>query len=128
MKSRRWVVAVLAVAALGLATHQMLAQRGQRGGPPPLPAFKSEEYLLLGTAMRGAGEPMVAVDPVDPKNIIVVAMGNLQQPEGKPVTANGTDAYHHITKSTITWLGVTHDGGLNWDISELPILSGKLTR
>ena len=71
---------------------------------------------------------MIAVDPVDPKNIIAVAMGNLHQPEGKPVTTNGTDAFHHITKSTITWLAVTHDGGLNWDVSELPMLSGKLTR
>ena len=106
----------------------MRAQRGQRGSPQPAPAFKSEEYLLLGNSNRGAGEPMVAVDPVDPKNIIVVAMGNLQQPEGKPVTSNGTDAYHHITKSTITRLGVTHDGGVNWDVSELPILWGKLTR
>jgi hypothetical protein len=71
---------------------------------------------------------MIAVDPVDSKNIIAVAMGNLQEPDGKPVTSNGTELFHHIKKSTITWLGVTHDGGVTWDISELPILSGKLTR
>src|SRR3989442_1645338 len=108
MNIHKVVLAGLAVAALAGST--MLAQRGQRGGPSPLPAYKSEEYLLLGDSVRGAGEPMIAVDPVDPKNIIAVAMGNLQQPEDKPVTANGTDAFHHITKSTITWLGVTHDG------------------
>jgi len=128
MNTRKFIVVVLTITALGIACRVVLAQRGQRGPQISAPVFKSEEYLLLGNPMRGAGEPMVAADPVDPKNIIVVAMGNLQQPEGKPVMSNGTDAYHHITKSTITWLAVTHDGGLNWDISELPILSGKLTR
>jgi hypothetical protein len=127
MNKKNLVAAALILAGMVLASSGILAQRG-RGSAPPLPTYKSEEYLLLGNSMRGAGEPMVAVDPVDPKNIIVVAMGNLQQPEGKPVMANGTDAYHHITKSTITWLAVSNDGGLNWEISELPILSGKLTR
>jgi len=128
MNMKKFIVAGLTVTALGFAVTGIWAQRGQRGPRIPAPTFKSEEYLLLGNPMRGAGEPMIAVDPVDPKNIIAVAMGNLQQPEGKPVTENGTDAFHHITKSTITWLAVTHDGGLNWDVSELPILSGKLTR
>ncbi len=125
MNLRKLVLGSLIVSGVVIATGSMRAQRGQA---PATPLPKSEEYLLLGDSFRGAGEPMVAVDPVDPKNIIVVAMGNLQQPEGKPVTSNGTDAYHHITKSTITWLAVSHDGGLKWDISELPILSGKLTR
>src|SRR5262245_50469757 len=106
----------------------MFAQRGQRGAPVQAPLFKSEEYLLLGNPTRGAGEPTVAVDPVDSRHIIVVAMGNLHQPEGKPVTSNATEVFHHITKSTVTWLAVSHDAGLNWKISELPILSGKLTR
>ena len=125
MMLKRCLIAGLTVGALFLAAHTM---RAQRGASAALPSYKSEEYLLLGDAYRGAGEPMIAVDPVDPKNIIAVAMGNLQQPEGKPVMSNGTDAFHHITKSTITWLAVSHDGGLKWDISELPIISGKLTR
>jgi hypothetical protein len=45
---------------------------------------KSEEYLLLGNANRGAGEPMVAVDPTNPNNIIAVAMGSVQQLHGTP--------------------------------------------
>lgn len=88
----------------------------------------SEEYLLLGNATRGAGEPMVAVDPTDPNNIIVVAMGNIQQVAGKAATANSTELYHSIPRSTITWLAVTHDGGASWSVGELPILSGQLTR
>jgi hypothetical protein len=103
--------------------------RGGRGGPPPERPV-SEEYLLLGDATRGAGEPMVAVDPADPHQIIAVAMGNLQILPGfkPPVTAGMTDKYHEVAGSTITWLAVSHDGGSSWKVSELPILSGKLTR
>lgn len=103
--------------------------------PDEAPAVKSpslmpvsEEYLLLGNATRGAGEPMVAVDPTNPNNIIAVAMGNIQLVGGKAATANSTELYHSIPRSTITWLAVTHDGGATWKVSELPILSGKLTR
>jgi hypothetical protein len=103
--------------------------RGGRGGPPPEKPV-SEEYLLLGSSTRGAGEPMVAVDPTDPRHIIAVAMGNLQILPGykAPVTAGMTDKYHEVADSTITWLGVSHDGGVTWKVGELPILSGKLTR
>ena len=92
------------------------------------PAFVSEEYLLLGDATRGAGEPMIAVDPTDPKNMIAVAMGNIQQVAGRAATQNSTELYHSIPRSTITWLAVTHDGGASWKVGELPILSGQLTR
>ena len=102
---------------------------GRAAATPPVAPI-SEEYLLLGDATRGAGEPMVAVDPTDPRHIIAVAMGNLQMLPGykAPVTAGMTNTYHDVARSTITWLAVTHDGGTNWKISELPILDGKLTR
>lgn len=113
-------------AAISFGALSLLAQRG--GPPPEKPAV--EEYLLLGNATRGAGEPMVAVDTTDPRHIIAVAMGNLQVLPGykPPVTAGMTDKYHEVAGSTVTWLAVTHDGGVNWKIGELPILSGKLTR
>jgi len=88
----------------------------------------SDEYLLLGDATRGAGEPMIAVDPTNPNNIVAVAMGNLQRLDGKPATGNMTDAFHAVAGSTITWLAVTHDGGSSWTVRELPILTGKFTR
>jgi hypothetical protein len=91
-------------------------------------AHVAEEYLLLGNATRGAGEPMIAVDPVNPDNIVVVAMGNLQQLHGKPASQGSTGAYHLVAGSTINWLAVSNDGGVSWSIGELPILSGKLTR
>lgn len=124
------LVTSIAVFCLGLTSTVVWAQQGR--GPaqnqPPAPAFKSEEYLLMGNANRGAGEPMIAVDPTDPKNIIAVAMGSVQRiiVDGKP--AIGNTEYHRTANSTITWLAVTHDAGMTWDVKELPILSGKLTR
>ena len=91
-------------------------------------AAASEEYLLMGDATRGAGEPMIAVDPTNPKNIVAVAMGNLQRLGGETATGNMTDAYHAVAGSTITWLAVTHDGGNSWKVGELPIRTGKFTR
>ena len=100
--------------------------RDPRPAAPSLP--KSEEYLLLGNAVRGAGEPMIAVDPTDPRNIVAVAMGNLQQLGGKPASVGDNAPYHLAANSTINWLGVTHDGGITWQVKEQPILSGKFTR
>src|SRR6516225_6799671 len=81
--------AVLSMAAWGQdAPSAAPGGRGGRGGPPPERPV-TEEYLLLGNSTRGAGEPMVAVDPTDPRHIIAVAMGNLQILPGykPPVTA-----------------------------------------
>jgi hypothetical protein len=131
-KSKPRILRTLAAALMlstAVSAQDAPAGRGGRGGPPPVkPA--TEEYLLLGNSTRGAGEPMVAVDPTDPRHIIAVAMGSLQILPGyrAPVTAGMTDKYHEVANSTITWLGVTHDGGVTWKVGELPILSGKLTR
>ncbi len=63
------------VALFGLIfCAQMWAQAGNVPGTAnPTAAFKSVEYLLLGDATRGAGEPMLAVDPTNPKNIVAMA-------------------------------------------------------
>lgn len=88
--------------------------------------WKSEEYLLLGDATRGAGEPMIAVDPTNPKNIVVVAMANLQQFPGRgsniPAPPGG------VGRSTITSVAVTHDGGVNWTVGELPVMNSTTQR
>src|SRR6476646_5196118 len=89
------------------------AQRGN-AGPPAQPRYsygwKSEEFLLLGDANRGGGEPMIAVDPTNPKNIVVVAMASLQQLPPELAGQNRND----ISRSTITTLAVTHNGGITW--------------
>ena len=129
------LMAILNACTLG-ACSQGGPAPGANAVPPAVPMTAgqtaspsmSEEYLVLGNATRGAGEPMIAVDPTDPNNIIVVAMGNLQQLHGKPATRGSTGDYHLVAGSTINWLAVTNDGGVSWDVRELPILSGKLTR
>lgn len=107
-----------------------LTAAARRLRPPQAIKPVVDQYLVLGNATRGSGEPMVAVNPVDPKNIIVVGMGSLQILPGyrAPVTAGMTDKYHEVPFSTITWLGVTHNGGTTWKVSRLPILSGTFTR
>lgn len=124
------VTAASLIALSGIAVAQADPDEdgpASRAGGAALPAA-SDEYLLLGDATRGAGEPMIAVDPTNSNNIIAVAMGNIQQVGGKAATQNSTELYHSIPRSTITWLAVTHDGGASWAVGELPILSGQLTR
>ena len=87
-----------------------------------VPAFKTVEYLLLGDATRGAGEPMIAVDPTNPKNIVATAMGTLG--ELPPPPPGGRPGTQSIPRSSIPWLAVTHDGGTTWDVGELPIMKG----
>ncbi len=107
----------------------------------------SDEYLLMGSATRGAGEPMIAVDPTNPNDMIAVSMASVQhlgtadstllEARGYAAIFNAdprqhfdglTDAYHGVPRSTITQLAVTHDGGDHWKIGELPILGGTFTR
>ena len=137
-----------AAVMLGLLWAPALALGAGKAQKARLPGiFKSDEYLLLGSATRGAGEPMIAVDPTNPRNMIVVAMASVQHlgTKGAPaLEAKGyeaifnadpnqhfdglTDAYHAVPNSTITQLAVTHDGGDSWKVGELPILSGSFTR
>ena len=120
MTRMKWFVAGLMSTAALISSAVLLSQNQTP------PAFKSEEYLLLGDATRGAGEPMIAVDPTNPKNIIAVAMGTLTTLPPPPPGMNRGQA--SVPRSTITWLAVTHDGGITWKVGELPILSGTYTR
>src|SRR5215471_12721909 len=90
-------------------------------------APKSEEYLLLGSPNRGAGEPMIVVNPKDSKNMIVVAMATLHRlPSGEtPVIPRGTPAAAQVRVKELsvpdgsrTDIAVTHDGGKTWEFSE----------
>jgi hypothetical protein len=113
----------------GIAAQQPQApQQGGRGGRGAQKVYdygwKSEEYLLLGDANRGGGEPMIAVDPMNPKNIVVDAMASLQQLPPEDM-GRARDA---IPRSTITTLAVTHNGGVTWELTELPMLSNAFLR
>jgi hypothetical protein len=73
-----------AAAMLFAAGSGLLSQTA----PASVPA--SEEFLLLGSPNRGAGEPIVFVNPKDPSNVIVVAMATLNRlPSGEPPMSRG---------------------------------------
>jgi hypothetical protein len=88
---------------------------------------KSEEYLLLGSVDRGAGEPIVFVNPKDQNNILVVAMATLNQlPTGEtPILPRGTPEATQLRIKELstpdgsrTDIAVTRDGGKTWEFSQ----------
>jgi hypothetical protein len=89
-------------------------------------APKSEEYLLLGSANRGAGEPIIFVNPKDPKNMIVVAMATLNRlpsgevpiPRGQPGSTELRVKELSTPDGSRTDIAVTYDGGKTWAVSE----------
>lgn len=125
----------LAVAAAGVLPMVVGPWRMQAQRPEAKPsqssqeaAPKSEEYLILGDANRGAGEPMIAVNRKDPSNIVIAAMATLHRlPNGEapdgPIPPGGPGVgsiAHAMTQrvrelstqdETVTDVAVTHDGG-----------------
>jgi hypothetical protein len=88
---------------------------------------KSDEYLLLGSPNRGAGEPIIFVNPKDSDNIIVVAMATLNRlPSGEPpmiprVNPGGTQLRIKELSTpdgSLTDVAVTTDGGKTWNFTE----------
>lgn len=95
--------------------------------PQESAAPKSDEYLLLGSVNRGAGEPFIFVNPKDHDNIIVAAMATLNRlPDGSaPILPRGTEATNLLRVKELstpdgsrTDIAVTHDGGKTWDFSQ----------
>ena len=104
--------------------------RAQVSSPPSTAVWadtpKSEEYLLLGSPNRGAGEPIIFANPKDPKNIIVVAMATLNRlPTGETPILRGDPGATELRVKELstpdgsrTDIAVTHDGGKSWSFSE----------
>jgi len=88
--------------------------------------FKSEEYLLLGDPNRGAGEPIIFVNPKDANNMIVVAMATLNRlPSGETPLPRGSAGSGDLRVKELstpdgsrTDIAVTQDGGKTWQFSE----------
>ena len=83
--------------------------------------YKGEEFLLMGSATRGAGEPVIAIDPKDPNNIIVGAMANLNYVEGETWDLNkpfgnavGVIKYRNTPGASISSYAISHDRGRTW--------------
>ena len=138
--NRSWSAVVFGVTTLSAAV--LLSQTAS---PPQTEEFKSDEYLILGSPNRGAGEPMVVVNPKDSNNIIVVAMATLNRlPTGETPLPRGRGAAGALTApgtagappaadpartalrikelstpdGSRTDIAVTHDGGKTWQFSE----------
>lgn len=113
-------------------TVVMLLPFGRLVAQSSLPALsndgaKSDEYLLLGDADRGAGEPWVFFNPKDPQNIVVTAMATLNVlPDGEmPVVHDNSveqtlNRVHELSvpDGSRTDIAVTRDGGKTWSFSE----------
>lgn len=83
-------------------------------------SYKGEEFLLIGSATRGAGEPIIVIHPKNPDIILVGAMANLHQVEGQKlmVTERGFDpesliAYRNTPGSSISTYAISYDRGLD---------------
>lgn len=85
-----------------------------------------DEYLILGSPNRGAGEPIVSVNPMDPNNVIVAAMATLNRlptgevpiPRGQPGTTELRVKELSTPDGSRTDIAVTHDGGRTWTVTE----------
>lgn len=99
--------------------------------PHNVSAPQSEEYLLLGSPNRGAGEPWVVVNPKDPQNILVVAMATLnrlptgQSPLPMPLKRTWNSPWTQlrikelsVPNGSRTDIAVTKDGGKTWSFSQ----------
>ena len=112
-----------------LATNLLHSQSGTVPAAP-----LSDEYLLLGDANRGAGEPIIFVNPKDPNNIIVTAMATLNRlPTGEvpiqrfnpggPPKINPAATQLRIKELSTpdgsrTDIAISQDGGKTWTFSE----------
>src|SRR5579863_3687965 len=90
-------------------------------------SYKGEEYLLIGDAVRGSGEPVIAINPTNPDNMIVGAMANLNYVEGEPIPTGfeGLNwktvvTYANTRDATKALFAITYDRGRTWKTFEDP--------
>lgn len=90
-------------------------------------SYKGEEFLLIGSANRGAGEPIIAISPKDPNIIIVGAMCNRHYIEGEKFNDTGRmvsqdtiSVYRNTPDSSISIYAITYDRGNTWRTFEDP--------
>jgi hypothetical protein len=84
-------------------------------------SYKGEEYLLIGDAVRGSGEPVIAINPKNPNIIIVGAMANLHYVEGAPlgvgqerISVEARVKYRNTPGSSISTYAISNDRGRTW--------------
>jgi len=123
MKHTKWLfVGITAYMAVFGGGSPAYGQPGPNNAPStPAPTYKSEEYLLIGDAIRGSGEPIIVVSPKNPNIILVGAMANLHYVEGAPlgvgqerISVESRVKYRNTPGSSISTYAITHDRGRTW--------------
>ncbi|HWR14930.1 MAG TPA: sialidase family protein [Terriglobales bacterium] len=126
----RTLFSAMTLAAVCFTSTTLLYSQSETKAAAPV----SDEYLLLGDVNRGAGEPIIFVNPKDPNNIIVAAMATLNRlPTGEvpiqrfnpggPPKINPAATELRIKELSVpdgsrTDIAVTQDGGKTWSFSE----------
>jgi hypothetical protein len=88
-------------------------------GNKPDKQIVAEQYLLLGTPTRDSGESQVAVNPMDPNEIVVAAMGVINSNQGR--FQHSEVDFKRTTRAVLTRIAVSHDRGLTWSMIEDPM-------
>ena len=135
MKCGTWLSATaLALIAMPLGTSSAVGQ--QSGSTQPaaidLPVnqattYKGEEFLLLGSSVRGAGEPVIAIDPVNPNIILVGAMANENYIPGEKWAVGvpfsnweSVIKYRNTPDGSIAEYAISYDRGRTWKFFDDP--------
>lgn len=117
MNGMKRTYSLLTVAALAMCA--VLTAYAQETDAKPDTEVVAEQYLLLGTPTRGCGESQVAVNPVNPNQIAVVAMCIINTNKGK--WEQTEEEFTHTPRATITLFAFTRDRGLTWTVMEDPM-------
>jgi hypothetical protein len=126
--AKRTVSLSIAVACLMSAQIGLLGQSGEAALPvDQSTSYKGEEYLLIGNAVRGAGEPVIAINPKNPNEIIVGAMANQHYVEGAPlgvgqerISIQARVKYRNTPGTSISTYAISHDRGRTWTLFDDP--------
>ncbi len=128
MKPVTWLVrTVLLLAPIGAVCALAIGEQrptGQNSIDLPVnqaTSYKGEEYLLMGNAVRGAGEPVIAISPKDHNIIIVGAMANDNYVEDAPldtgnqrISVASRVKYRNTPGASISEYAISYDRGRTW--------------
>jgi len=129
MKNAKWTLAGVAMLIAICGAGGVASGQGPATDLPvdQTTTYKGEEFLLIGDANRGAGEPVIAVNPKNPNDIVVGAMCNLHYVEGEPlgvgeerVSVEARVKYRNTPGASISRYAISHDRGRTWTFMDDP--------
>jgi hypothetical protein len=129
MKSITWLLTAITGLMLAFAVDPSAIGQQPAAAQPlvtDLPvnqatSYKGEEFLLMGNAERGAGEPVITISRKNPNIILVGAMANDNYVEGEKWTVGvpfsnweSVRQYRNTTGASISEYAISHDRGRTW--------------